>query len=98
MPLTKSALLRTLLMTTFLHGCTTQLTEKGSKVGLVTAAKAAGCELVDSVKVKGSSADDALNSALNKAAALGGDSLGVESVDEVDGDAEVKGVALKCQR
>lgn len=100
MPLIKS--IRTsvapaaLLLTTLLVGCTTQLTEKGEKVGLVTAPKAAGCVLIDAFTAQGDSADDALNIALNQAAALGGDSLGVESVNEVGGDSEIKGVALKC--
>jgi hypothetical protein len=46
---------------------------------------------------QGSSADDALNIALNETATMGGDSLGVESVNEVGGDAEIKAVALKCR-
>lgn len=81
-----------------LSGCTTQLTEGGENVSLITAAKASGCELINSLTVQGSSADDALNSALNETAKLGGDSLAVESVDEVGGDTEIKGGALKCRQ
>ncbi|MDH0640179.1 DUF4156 domain-containing protein [Pseudomonas sp. GD03860] len=98
MPLSKPNLFNSLLLTALLSGCTTQLTEKGEKVGLVTAAKAAGCGLIDTFTVQGDSADDALNIALNKAAELGGDSLGVESVNEIGGDSEIKGVALTCLR
>lgn len=98
MPLASPVIVLILLLTALLAGCTTQLTDKGAKVGIVTAAKATGCNVMEEFTVQGSNADDALNLALNKAGALGGDSLGVESVNEIDGDAEVKGVALKCQR
>lgn len=88
--------LAALALAALLTGCTTQLTEKGEKVGLVTAAKASGCVLINTFTVQGNSADDALNIALNKAANLGADSLGVESLEEVARNSELKGVALKC--
>ncbi|MDD2050549.1 hypothetical protein [Pseudomonas putida] len=86
------------LLITLLAGCTTQLTNEGAKVSLVTAPKAAGCDVIHEFKAQGSSADDALNIALNQTAKIGGNGLGVESVNEVDGDSEINGVALKCRR
>lgn len=98
MPIAKPIVVVTLVMTTLLASCTTQLTDEGEKVGLVTAAKASNCVLLGTFTARGSSADDALNIAFNRAAKLGGDGLGVVSVDEVDGDAEIKGAALTCHR
>ncbi|MEG0861825.1 MAG: hypothetical protein RSG79_19695 [Pseudomonas sp.] len=98
MPLTKSTMVAVLLLIALLTGCTTQLTNEGAKVSLVTAPKASACDVIDVFKVQGGSADDALNLALNQAAEMGGNGLGVESVNEVGGDSEVNGVALKCRR
>lgn len=98
MPLTKPALITILFTTTLLPGCITQLTTEGAKVNLVTAPKATACDVIDVFKVQGDSADDALNLALNEAAEMGGNGLGVESVNEVGGDSEINGVALKCLR
>lgn len=101
MPLTKpnrTPAACTLLLTALLAGCTTQLTSEGAKVGLVTAPQASGCTVIHEFAVQGSSADDALNIALNETAKLGGDSLGVESVNDADGDSEINGVALKCRQ
>lgn len=98
MPLTKPTLFPVLLLTALLTGCTTQLTREGEKVNLVTAPKASACDVIDEFKAQGSSADDALNIALNQAAEMGSNGLGVESVNEVAGDSEINGVALKCRR
>ncbi|MNN85175.1 hypothetical protein D3C81_2024330 [compost metagenome] len=98
MSLAKSTVAAVLLMTALLTGCTTQLTNEGAKVSLVTAPKASACDVIDVFKVQGGSADDALNLALNQAAEMGGNGLGVESVSEVGGDSEINGVALKCRR
>lgn len=102
MPLTQlkrtSAVSALSLLAALLCSCTTQLTEEGEHVSLITVAKAFGCELVDTLTVQGASADDALNSALNETARLGADSLAVDSVDEVGGDTEITGGALKCRQ
>jgi outer membrane PBP1 activator LpoA protein len=98
MSLTNPTMFPALLLSTLLTGCTTQLTREGAKVNLVTAPKASACDVIHEFKAQGSSADDALNIALNQAAEMGGNGLGVESVNEVRGDSEINGVALKCQR
>lgn len=98
MLLTNPTIFPALLLIALLTGCTTQLTNEGAKVNLVTAPKASACDVIDVFKVQGGSADDALNLALNQAAEMGGNGLGVESVNEVGGDSEINGVALKCLR
>lgn len=98
MPLTHLLRTSALLLTALLTGCITQLTDDGARVNLVTAPKAASCEVIKPFKFQGSSADDALNTALNEAAKLGGNGLGVESVTDVEGRTEINGVALKCLR
>lgn len=98
MPLTKPLVCPALLLTALLAGCTTQLTNEGAKVNLVTAPTASACDVIGEFNTQGSSADDALNIALNQTAKMGGNGLGVESVNEVDGDSEINGVALKCRR
>lgn len=82
-----------LLATALLPGCTTQLTEKGQQVNLVTASSVNACDLIDTFTLQGSSADDAINLAFNRAGELGADSMGVKSVDE---DGEIKALAFNC--
>ncbi|MBA1204817.1 hypothetical protein G7009_24175 [Pseudomonas capeferrum] len=84
----------TLLMSALLGGCTTQLTEKGQQINLVTASSVNACYLVETFTVQGWSADDALNTAFNKAAELGVDSMGVKSVSEGD---EITALAFDCR-
>ncbi|AZC27068.1 MULTISPECIES: hypothetical protein [Pseudomonas] len=78
---------------TLICGCTTQLTEAGRQVSLVTAASAQACKVLKPFTVKGSSNADALNMAFNKSAELGGDSVAV--VDVAD-DSSIQAAALQC--
>ncbi|MNE32125.1 hypothetical protein D3C80_1257210 [compost metagenome] len=97
MPLTNPVILL-LFLTVSLTSCTTPLTNEGANVNLVTAPTASACDVIGQFKTQGSSADDALNIALNEAAEKGGNGLGVESINEVNGSSEINGVALKCRR
>ncbi|MBC2656990.1 hypothetical protein H7A76_16245 [Pseudomonas sp. MSSRFD41] len=84
-----------LVMATLLCACTTQLTEGGRQVNLVTAASAQACKVLKAFTVKGSSNGDALNMAFNRTAELGGDSV---SVIDVGDDSSLQAAALQCRR
>ncbi|WP_339529346.1 hypothetical protein [Pseudomonas mucidolens] len=84
-----------LMIATSTVACTTQLTDAGQQVNLVTASSAQACQVIKGFTVKGSSNGDALNMAFNKAAELGGDSMSVVNVEE---DARIQAAALNCRR
>lgn len=88
------AVVLTLLVASLISACTTQLTEAGKQVNLVTASSANSCKVIKGFSVKGSSNGDALNTAFNKTAELGGDSVSVINVGE---DAKIQVAALKCR-
>ncbi len=81
-----------------LAGCSTQLTEAGSKVELITPTAADQCDMMDMFKVTGSSTDDVLHKVLNHVAEIGGDSAGISSGRDVADGREVTAVALKCHK
>ncbi|MGE8412249.1 MAG: DUF4156 domain-containing protein [Pseudomonas sp.] len=83
-----------LFTATMICACTTQLTDAGRQVNLVTAASAQACKVLKAFTVKGSSNGDALNMAFNRAAELGGDSV---SVIDVGDDASLQAAALQCR-
>ncbi|MCO7634102.1 DUF4156 domain-containing protein [Pseudomonas guariconensis] len=95
MPLTKLAASTAITLAIALAGCTTQLTEKGQRVNLITASSVHACDLVELFTLKGSSADDAMNLAFNKAGELGANSVGVKSVS---GSGEITALAFNCHR
>nr|BFD40946.1 hypothetical protein FFPRI1PSEUD_24450 [Pseudomonas sp. FFPRI_1] len=75
--------------------CTTQLTEEGRNIKLVTVSSVQGCKILEAFTVKGSSNNDALNQAFNKAAKLGGDSIGIVNMGE---NFSIQVAALRCTR
>lgn len=92
-PLSGALVFTTMLL---LSACSTQLTEQGVKVDLVTAASSNQCSLVKMFTVRGSSPDETLRMAFNEAAALGADSMAVADGKETSGGAEITGAALTC--
>ncbi|WP_411389082.1 hypothetical protein [Pseudomonas sp. MPB23] len=84
-----------ILIAVLIPACTTQLTEAGKQIHLVTASSAQGCSVVKAFTVQGSSNGDALNLAFNKAAEVGGDSVSVIHVGE---GGKMQAAALKCRR
>ncbi|WP_053157389.1 hypothetical protein [Pseudomonas protegens] len=81
--------------TASVSACTTQLTEAGKQVDLVTASSAQACKVLTAFTVKGSSNGDALNMAFNKAAELGADSMSVVNVGSAS---DIQAAALKCRQ
>ncbi|MCW8279115.1 hypothetical protein IMF27_29510 [Pseudomonas sp. PCH199] len=81
-----------------ISACSTQLTQKGSKVDLVTASSSDGCILIKMFTVKGSNRDETLRMAFNEAGVLGADSMAVADGKEIATGAEINGVALSCQK
>lgn len=79
-----------------LTGCTTPLTDAGGKVELVTAPQSQGCQVIKIFPVSGSSPDDVLHKALNRAAELGGDSAAIADGRQTIGGDEINAVALLC--
>ncbi|MCW2271351.1 hypothetical protein D3C77_00640 [compost metagenome] len=77
-------------------GCSTQLTEAGAKVDLVTAASSQHCNLLSMFTVQGSDPDETLRMAFNRAAVLGADSMAVADGKETTDGAEINGAALVC--
>lgn len=81
-----------------ISACSTQLTEKGSKVDLVTASSSDRCNLIKIFTVQGLDPDETLRMAFNEAGALGADSMAVADGKEIATGAEINGVALSCQK
>ena len=81
-----------------LPACSTQITERGFNVNLVTASSSNQCRLIEMFTVKGSDPDDTLRRALNQAAVLGADSMAVADGKETAGGAEIRGAALICRK
>ncbi|KJK06960.1 MULTISPECIES: hypothetical protein [Pseudomonas] len=80
-----------------LGGCSTQLTEAGAKVSLVTAASSEHCNLLQMFTVQGSDPDETLRMAFNRAADLGADSMAVANGEENTDGAKIEGAALRCR-
>ncbi|MBY8971791.1 MULTISPECIES: hypothetical protein [Pseudomonas] len=81
-----------------LPACSTQLTERGFNVNLVTASSSNQCRLIEMFTVQGSGPDDTLRRALNRAAVLGADSMAVADGKETADGAEIRGAALICRQ
>ncbi|MNF50982.1 hypothetical protein D3C76_739550 [compost metagenome] len=81
-----------------ISACSTQLTEKGFNVNLVTASSSDQCSLIKMFTVQGSDPDETLRMAFNEAAALGADSMAVADGKEIASGAEIKGAALICRK
>ncbi|MDN7143487.1 hypothetical protein KC131_22810 [Pseudomonas sp. JQ170] len=86
----------TCIASVFVAGCSTQLTDAGAKVDLVTAASSQHCDLVSMFTVQGADPDETLRMAFNRAAVLGADSLAVADGKETSDGAEINGAALVC--
>jgi hypothetical protein len=84
-----------ILIAVLISACTTQLTEAGKQINLVTASSAHACNVVKAFTVQGASNGDALNTAFNKAAEVGADSVSI--VDVGDGG-KMQVAALNCRR
>ncbi|WP_443700606.1 hypothetical protein [Pseudomonas sp.] len=84
-----------ILIAVLISACTTQLTEAGKQINLVTASSANACHVVKAFTVEGSTNGDALNTAFNKAAEVGADSVSI--VDVRDGG-KMQVAALNCRR
>ncbi|UVL43214.1 hypothetical protein LOY55_14450 [Pseudomonas sp. B21-040] len=88
----------TLIAMVTISACSTQLTEKGFNVNLVTASSSDQCSLIKMFTVQGSDPDETLRMAFNEAAVLGADSMAVADGKETASGAEIKGAALTCRK
>ncbi|PHN56244.1 hypothetical protein AO268_30250 [Pseudomonas sp. ICMP 8385] len=95
---TPSKTLLTLMAMATLCACSTQLTEQGLNVSLVTATSSNQCNLIRMFTVRGAGADETLRMALNEAGALGADSMAVADGKETSDGAEITGAALICRQ
>ncbi|NMY02184.1 hypothetical protein HBO12_04425 [Pseudomonas sp. WS 5059] len=95
---TPSKAFLTFLAMATLCACSTQLTEQGLNVNLVTATSSNQCNLVRVFTVRGASADETLRMAFNEAGALGADSMAVADGKETPDGAEITGAALICHK
>jgi len=84
-----------ILIAVLISACTTQLTEAGKQINLVTASSAHACNVAKAFTVQGASNGDALNMAFNRAAEVGADSVSI--VDVGDGG-KMRVAALNCRR
>lgn len=83
---------------TMLSACSTQLTEQGQGVNLVTASSSSQCDLIKMFSVQGSGPDETLRLAFNAAGALGADSMAVADGKETPDGAQITGAALLCHK
>ena len=88
----------TLMAMVTISACSTQLTEQGLKVNLVTASSSNQCSLIRMFTVQDSDPDDTLRMAFNEAGALGADSMAVADGKEIASGAEITGAALICRK
>ena len=87
-----------LVLTTMISACSTQLTEQGLGVSLVTASSSNQCNLIKMFTVRGSGPDETLRLSFNAAGALGADSMAVADGKETSDGAEITGAALICHK
>lgn len=85
-----------LIATASISACSTQLTQDGSNINLVTASSADHCDLLKIFTVQGSDPDETLRIAFNEAARLGADSMAVAGGRETSTGSEISGAALNC--